>query len=77
MELCGGRTLSGVAKKRPTNKFENDEAVLIFSQIAKGVEYIHSKQCCHRDLKMTNILVDSSGGVKIVDFGFASETFTL
>ena len=77
MELCGGKTLSGLAKKRPRDKFENEEAVHLFAQIANGVQYIHSKGFCHRDLKMTNILVDTKGVAKIVDFGFASETFTL
>lgn len=77
MELCGSNTLSRLAKRRPRNRFGETEARTLFKQVVEGVLHIHVNGFCHRDLKMTNILVDNKGKTKIVDFGFASETKTL
>lgn len=44
----------------------------IFSQILKGIEFIHSKNVVHRDLKPENILIDPNTlQIKICDFGSA------
>lgn len=47
------------------------KAKMIFSQLVKGVGYLHSKGIVHLDLKLDNILIDLSNVVKIVDFGFS------
>jgi len=38
-------------------------------QTAKGMEYLHSKQLMHRDLKSYNILLDEDKSIRIIDFG--------
>lgn len=43
----------------------------IFRQIADGLEYIHSNQIIHRDIKPQNILVNNQGRVVIADFGLS------
>lgn len=45
-----------------------------FQQIFSAMEYIHSQNIAHRDLKPDNILVSFDATVKIVDFG-VSEAF--
>jgi len=44
-------------------------AKLIFKQLLLGLQYIHSKNVIHRDLKLENILLNRKGLVKICDFG--------
>ncbi len=46
----------------------------LFAHICEAVHHGHQKGIIHRDLKPGNILVDSSGHVKIIDFGVARST---
>ena len=35
------------------------------------MQYVHNKGIAYRDLKPENLLMDSAGYIKIIDFGFA------
>lgn len=50
---------------------DEKQAKLWFKQIALGVQYLHSKNIAHRDLKCENILITRQFHVKLADFGFA------
>ncbi|HSG23559.1 MAG TPA: bifunctional protein-serine/threonine kinase/phosphatase, partial [Azonexus sp.] len=41
----------------------------IVEQIAKGLQAFHRLEMVHQDLKPDNIMIDSTGTVKIIDFG--------
>jgi len=41
--------------------FDEDVAKLQFYQILRGVDYMHTINVCHRDLKLENILLAEKG----------------
>jgi len=47
------------------------EAMKMIEDSATGLAYAHSRGFTHRDMKLTNILISSSGTAKLVDFGLA------
>lgn len=57
-------------------RFEEPEARYFFQQLVCGLEHCHKKGICHRDLKLENTLLDSTGEtsaprLKICDFGYS------
>jgi eukaryotic-like serine/threonine-protein kinase len=48
-----------------------EEVILLAIQIASALEEAHSRGIIHRDLKPGNILVNSKGATKLLDFGLA------
>ena len=55
-------------------KLSLNERLTLFQQVCDAVHHGHQKGIIHRDLKPGNILVDSSGQPKIIDFGVARST---
>jgi len=53
---------------------EEAQAKLFCSEIAAALEYLHSEEILHNDVKMENILV-TRGGAKLSDFGHAIFNF--
>jgi serine/threonine protein kinase len=51
--------------------FSIREKLSILSGVASGIAYLHSRPIVHRDLSSRNLLMTSSGHVKICDFGCA------
>ena len=39
--------------------------------ILSGINYLHSENICHRDIKLENILINENREIKITDFGLA------
>lgn len=44
----------------------------MFTDLLRGVEYLHHQGVIHRDLKSENCVLDAVGTLKIIDFGLAS-----
>jgi serine/threonine protein kinase len=58
-----------------TAPLEHPLALRLIDQILGAVEYLHSLGICHRDIKLENVLLTRSAGVKLCDFGLAAITF--
>jgi eukaryotic-like serine/threonine-protein kinase len=70
MEFIEGRNLREFIKIR--KKFSSVEATRIVADVAAGLNYAFGRGICHRDLKMSNVLVSSKGKAMLVDFGLAA-----
>jgi len=69
MEFAEGGELSGLIEKNLY--LAETHAARLFTQIYDGLVYCHRLKVIHRDLKLENILLDSEGNIKIVDFGLS------
>ena len=74
MEYIEGETLSEIMEKQG-QPFSIDEVDDIFKQIIDTLSVIHSHDILHLDIKPGNIMIDKSGGIKLIDFG-ASKLLT-
>ena len=69
MELIEGSTLSDeIAKRGP---FPLEEALHIVMQLSRGIGIMHETGWVHRDIKPPNIMLDTKGSPKLVDYGLA------
>uniref|UniRef100_A0A7S3JUG6 cGMP-dependent protein kinase n=1 Tax=Aureoumbra lagunensis TaxID=44058 RepID=A0A7S3JUG6_9STRA len=50
-----------------------NEAMFFATGICDALDHIHTKNVIYRDLKPENVLIDSQGYPRIVDFGFAKQ----
>jgi MAP/microtubule affinity-regulating kinase len=72
MELIQGVSLLSYLKSKPNRKIDEEMCRQIFSQIIKGIDFLHSNNVYHRDIKLENIIIDDKNQIKIIDFGFGT-----
>lgn len=63
--------LATYLERCPSPGLGPDKIKDIMYQIMQGVDFLHANRIVHRDLKPQNILVATSGEVKLADFGLA------
>lgn len=71
MEYIPGISLYRYLKSQTETKIAENQAKLIFSQIFSAIDYLHSNNIAHCDLKLENILITDQNIIKIIDFGFS------
>ena len=67
LELALGAPLSYLIKQQRKFPLENVQSIVY--QLAETLGYIHSQGFVYRDLKLSNVLLDTNGKITLVDLG--------
>jgi len=71
MELVDGATIDSFFKDAGLTivaKFE------YLAKLARTIKLLHKQGICHRDVKPSNVMIDTNDEVKLLDFGIAKNT---
>lgn len=72
MEYVSGCTLSSILEgEGKPGKAHLEKRLRLFWQLLQSIQYAHSQNVVHRDLKPDNVMITADGMLKIMDFGLA------
>jgi len=72
MEFVEGETLDEFVYQSKNQCLPEDVARFLFRKVHSAVSYCHALGIVHRDLKMENIMVSSTGDLRLLDFGLGN-----
>lgn len=75
MEYVDGSTLADLARSQV--RLDIERAVRITCDILDALAHAHARGLVHRDVKPSNVLITSTGSIKVADFGIARVVHSL
>ncbi|MGH3825020.1 MAG: Stk1 family PASTA domain-containing Ser/Thr kinase [Pseudonocardiaceae bacterium] len=69
MEFVDGRTLRDIVKTE--GAMDEQRAMETMADVCAALDFSHRNGIIHRDVKPANIMINSAGAVKVMDFGIA------
>ena len=71
MEFVEGTNLANKKRETGNRRLPEQEVIRYGIEICKALEYAHSQDVIHRDIKPHNIMVTPENTIKLMDFGIA------
>lgn len=72
MEYVDGRSLAVLRAEQPKGVFSWEAVRPWMRQLADALDFAHRERIIHRDVKPSNLILDSEGRLKLADFGVAA-----
>ena len=73
MELLEGELLADILKRLDGQPMARPYALGIISSVGAALAHAHRRNVVHADLKPRNIMITSTGEVRVLDFGFSRD----
>lgn len=70
MEYLEGATLMQAVS---IHKFTEPQIAYVARYMLKAIMFLHENQIAHRDLKSSNVMLTTSGSVKLIDLGLCTD----
>eukprot|EP00755_Sulcionema_specki_P001235 Sspe_Gene.25990::Locus_10599_Transcript_1_1_Confidence_1.000_Length_2382::g.25990::m.25990 len=69
--MAGGKLTDIIGKESPV--FRDCDIAYVVKVLCDALDYLHSKDLIHRDIKSDNVLLDGTGRLALADFGFGAD----
>jgi len=73
MEFMDGGCLTDILEEYEFLQMAASTIALVCRESLKGLAYLHAYHRIHRDIKSDNLLLCTSGEIKLADFGYAAQ----
>jgi serine/threonine-protein kinase len=71
MKLIEGTSLDNFLESQVHKRLDTSEAIPIVRDILQALNYAHQQGIVHRDVKLSNVLLDKDNQALLIDFGIA------